>query len=115
VTIREETTKREETGTKERKRQTKSRQEDLPRESTCSWDRRQPPLAEACPRWEDDGHAGSKKTEVKTKRKRIKEYQWKTKGRSQDTYGSRRSRSRRTSLRRTPDDLGPEKEEIKKR
>ena len=67
MTIREETTKRKETETKERKRQkTKSRQEDLPRESTCSWDRRQPPLAEACPRWEDDGRAGSKKTEVTT-------------------------------------------------
>ena len=69
MTIREETTKKKETGTKERKRQTKSRQEDLPRESTCSWDRRQPPLAEACPRWEDDGRAGSKKTEVKTEEK----------------------------------------------
>ena len=67
MTIREETTKRKETGTKEMKRQkTKSRQEDLPRESTCSWDRRQPPLAEACPRWEDDGRAGSKETEVTT-------------------------------------------------
>ena len=47
-------------------RRTKSRrQKDLLQESMCSWVRRQPPLAPACPRWGDDGRAGSKETEVR--------------------------------------------------